>query len=70
MKGKKMRKPVDYPGTFGQWYKEVVEPLENAITPAMRQANVRTHKVGIVDECYRCVRCEIGSWNTWKQPCF
>jgi hypothetical protein len=28
-----------------------------------------THVIGIVDECYRCVNCEIGSWNAWKSPC-
>jgi hypothetical protein len=70
MKGNEMRKPVDYPGTFGQWYQEVVKPLEDAITPDVRKANAASHVIGIVDDCYRCLDCEIGSWNAWKQPCF
>ena len=28
-----------------------------------------THVIGVVDECYRCINCEIGSWNAWKTPC-
>jgi hypothetical protein len=40
------------------------------LTDEEKRANARTHRIGIVDDCYRCVYCEIGSWNTWKQPCF
>lgn len=28
-----------------------------------------THSIGIVDDCYRCTRCEIGAWNAWKERC-
>jgi hypothetical protein len=33
------------------------------------QANARTHTIGDVDGVYRCIRCEIGSWNAWKVAC-
>lgn len=33
------------------------------------QENSRTHFIGDVDGVYRCVKCEIGSWNSWKSPC-
>ena len=28
-----------------------------------------THTIGVVDDCYRCIDCEIASWNAWKSPC-
>ena len=31
--------------------------------------NSASHSIGIVDECYRCTRCEIGAWNAHKSPC-
>jgi hypothetical protein len=39
------------------------------LTPAERQANERSHFIGVVDDCYRCIYCEIGSWNAWKENC-
>lgn len=39
------------------------------LTPAERDANARSHAIGVVDDCYRCVYCEIGSWNAWKEMC-
>jgi hypothetical protein len=42
----------------------------DALTDEQKRANARTHEIGIVDDCYRCVHCEIGSWSTWKRPCF
>lgn len=39
------------------------------LTLDQKQANAQTHWIGVVDDCYRCVKCEIGSWNAWKQPC-
>ena len=28
-----------------------------------------THTIGIVDDCYRCIRCEVAVWNAWKVAC-
>jgi hypothetical protein len=39
------------------------------LTPAERQANEASHSIGVVDDCYRCINCEIGSWNAWKENC-
>jgi hypothetical protein len=39
------------------------------LTPAEREANDRTHRIGYVDDCLRCVDCEIAAWNTWKVAC-
>ena len=33
------------------------------------QANSRSHIIGDVDGVYRCINCEIGSWNAWKMVC-
>lgn len=41
-----------------------------ALTDEQKRSNSASHRIGIVDDCYRCVHCEIGSWNTWKRPCF
>ena len=32
-------------------------------------ANTLSHKIGVVDECYACIYCEIKSWNAWKEFC-
>ncbi len=39
------------------------------LTPAERVANERTHRISNVDDCLRCVDCEIAAWNTWKVAC-
>jgi hypothetical protein len=39
------------------------------LTPAERDANARTHTIGNVDDCLRCIDCEIGAWNAWKVAC-
>lgn len=40
-----------------------------ALTPAQRAANADSHRIGNVDDCRRCIYCEVGSWNAWKQLC-
>jgi hypothetical protein len=40
-----------------------------ALTPEQKIANANSHHIGVVDDCYRCVNCEIGKWNAWKQHC-
>ena len=39
------------------------------LSPAEREANARTHRIGAVDDCLRCIDCEIGAWNAWKEAC-
>jgi hypothetical protein len=39
------------------------------LTPAEREANAASHCIGVVDDCYRCLDCEIGAWNSWKDAC-
>jgi hypothetical protein len=36
---------------------------------AQEYDNMISHALGVVDDCYRCVFCEIGSWNAHKEPC-
>jgi hypothetical protein len=40
-----------------------------ALTDEQKIANAKSHVIGIVDDCYRCINCEIGSWNAWKEMC-
>ena len=55
--------------TYAEWYQQIEKPRLEAITPAEREANAASHHIGVVDDCYRCLDCEIGSWNAWKQHC-
>ena len=45
------------------------QPLWDSMSPETRVANANSHWISVVDDCYRCVDCEIGSWNAWKQYC-
>ena len=40
-----------------------------SLTPEQKIANTQSHRIGVVDDCYRCVDCEIGKWNAWKSHC-
>ena len=31
--------------------------------------NYNSHHYGIIDDCYRCLDCEIGTWNGHKERC-
>lgn len=55
--------------SYAEWYQTVEKPRLEAITPEEREANDASHHIGVVDDCYRCIRCEIGSWNAWQMPC-
>lgn len=35
----------------------------------MQTDHSMSHRIGIVDDCYRCIDCEIGAWNAHKKPC-
>lgn len=39
------------------------------LTKEQKIANDNSHDYTIIDDCWRCFNCEIGSWNGWKQPC-
>lgn len=36
---------------------------------ATREANAASHFIGNIDGVARCLDCEIGSWNAWKEAC-
>ena len=55
--------------TYAEWYQKVEKPRLEAITPEQRAINTYSHRIGNVDDCARCIDCEIGSWNAWKQLC-
>jgi hypothetical protein len=39
------------------------------VSIANRKANSYSHIFGNVDGVNRCINCEIGSWNSWKESC-
>ena len=41
-----------------------------ALPLEVKQANAASHRIGNVDECARCIDCEIGSWNAWQKECW
>lgn len=55
--------------TYAEWYQTIEKPRLEAITPEQRSINANSHHIGAVDDCLRCVDCEIGSWNAWKELC-
>ncbi len=55
--------------TYGEWYQQVEKPRLEAIPESVKIANANSHTIGVVDDCYRCTTCEIGSWNAWQKPC-
>ena len=46
------------------------QELFDSIPADVREANAASHSIGVVDDCLRCIDCEIGSWNAWQQPCW
>ena len=55
--------------TYAEWYQQIEKPRLEAITPEVRAINEYSHRIGVVDDCYRCIDCEIGSWNAWQTLC-
>lgn len=45
------------------------QALFDSLTDAEKARNANSHVIGVVDDCYRCIHCEIGSWNAWKEYC-
>ena len=64
-----MQEMRTYGLTYGQWYQQIEKPRLEAIPESVKIANANSHHIGVVDDCYRCINCEIGSWNAWQQPC-
>jgi hypothetical protein len=46
-----------------------MEIIKEMLTKEERQINMFSHDIGAVDDCNRCVNCEVGSWNAWKYLC-
>lgn len=55
--------------TYAEWYQKYEKPRLDAITLEQRKINAASHYIGVVDDCARCVDCEIGAWNAWQQMC-
>lgn len=43
--------------------------LFEALTAEIKASNYNSHEYGPVDDCTRCIHCEIGEWNGWKEAC-
>lgn len=61
--------PLDYPGTYAEWYQNVEKPRLAAIPMHVRMENDHSHRYGAVDDCVRCIHCEVAVWNGWKVNC-
>lgn len=55
--------------SYGEWYQTIEKPRLEAIPENVREANLASHWISVVDDCYRCTKCEVGSWNAWKVRC-
>ena len=56
--------------TYAEWYQTIEKPRLAAIPAEVRVANANSHRIGNVDDCSRCIDCEIGSWNAWQKECW
>jgi len=43
--------------------------MDIKISPEQQKLNAQSHRLGNVDDCLRCVDCEVAAWNTWREPC-
>ena len=43
--------------------------IKNPISATDVRNNSNSHSIGNVDGVRRCIYCEIGSWNAWKELC-
>jgi hypothetical protein len=55
--------------TYAEWYQTVEKPRLDAIPEDVRDRNAASHHIGVVADCFRCINCEIGSWNAWQKEC-
>lgn len=56
--------------TYGEWYQTVEKVRLSAIPAEVREANAASHRIGNVDDCARCIDCEIAVWNAWQKECW
>jgi hypothetical protein len=63
-------KPLDFQGTYGEWFQTVEKVRLSAIPAHVREANAASHRIGNVDDVARCIDCEIGAWNAWQKECW
>ena len=49
--------------------KHVAPSVLRELSESEKRANAASHRIGNVDGVYRCVWCEIGVWNSWKEAC-
>lgn len=54
---------------YATWVQTIEKPRLDAIPDAVKDANHASHSFGAVDDCVRCVFCEVGIWNGWKAAC-
>jgi len=64
MKGNKMTNTMTW-----EERREAEEARIASLTKEQMRINSASHIIGVVDDCYRCINCEIGSWNAWKSHC-
>jgi len=43
--------------------------VETKLNHKQKVENYNSHTFGKIDDCVRCLDCEIGVWNGWKRPC-
>lgn len=55
--------------TYAEWYQTIEKPRLALITPEVRKANAASHTFGWIDATERCIYCEVGAWNAWKEMC-
>ena len=60
---------------LAMWHTSLMSNLTPVPVPfdqnsAEAERNYRSHTYGVVDDCYRCIDCEIGEWNGWKELCW
>ena len=46
---------------------DIMTTLELSVE--QRKENYVSHNYGDVDDCIRCVDCEVGIWNGWRYAC-
>ena len=55
--------------SYAEWYQTVEKPRLAKITIAERMVNDNSHHYGTIDDCTRCLHCEVLVTNGWKAAC-
>ena len=59
---------ADYLSAYHEIAAREISRLQ-ALPQSEKEANANSHTIGNVDGVSRCVWCEIGVWNAWKEAC-